>query len=205
MNTTQSDLIEGIGARFYDRRMQCFRIDSLYGRVVEKASPKKKEQVLDVGCGTGTLLALFRRRYPGRVGLVGVDASSDMIGLAKRRTDGLMITVHTARAERLPFREGTFDLVVSVLAYHRMPPLQKRVAVAETARVLKPGGRFLLADIGSIQDKRLRLIGMILALRSHTRGNFDVVEGAMQRHSLSIKETDWHHGVVKLVHATKKG
>ena len=205
MKTTQSDLVQGLSARLYDGRMRCFRIDGLYHRVMEMLQLEKKEHVLDVGCGTGALLSLLRRRYPGRVGLVGVDASPEMIGLAKSRTKGMMITIRPARAEGLPFANGTFNVVLSVLAYHRMPALVKRVAVAETARVLKPGGRFILADIGAVQSRRLGLIGGILTLRSHTRGNIDIVEGAMRRHSLCIEKTDWHRGVIKLVHAKKKG
>lgn len=204
MKTTQSDLSRGLGARFYDQRMRCCRIGGLYKRVIETLPLKRREHVLDVGCGTGALLALLRRRYPGRVGLVGIDASSEMIGLAKARTKGMMITLHPACAERLPFADSTFSVVLSILSYHRMPALVKRVAVAETARVLKPGGTFFLADIGAVQNSRLKLLGKILALRSHTRGNIDMVEKSMQKHSLSIEGTDWHHGVVKLVLATKK-
>lgn len=107
------------------------------------------ERLLDVACGTGGLLAEVARRYP-RVEAAGVDADPGILAIAARRLARWRgrVTLHATRAESLPFPDGTFDAAVSTLAFHHLPTPAKRAALGEILRVLRPGGRFLLADFG---------------------------------------------------------
>ncbi|WP_210589278.1 class I SAM-dependent methyltransferase [Streptomyces sp. GESEQ-35] len=85
----------------------------------------RPQAVLDVGGGTGTLLRRVGLRFPD-AGLTGVDVSPH------------------GPAERLPFEDETFDLVVStVCCHHRRSPDK---GLAEIGRVLRPGGRFCIAE-----------------------------------------------------------
>jgi len=101
--------------------------------------------VLDASCGTGHYaLALARRG--ARV--TAVDASAPMLALAqaKTRREGLPLALVRASLERLPFRSGSFELVTCVLALEFVADPAE--AVAELARVQRPGGRLVIGALG---------------------------------------------------------
>jgi ubiquinone/menaquinone biosynthesis C-methylase UbiE len=109
---------------------------------------KLGETVLDVGCGTGTI-AMLAKKTVGPEGRVdGIDASPDMIAraAAKARRTGLQIGFSTAPAQRLPFKDGEFDIVLSSLMFHHLPKKGREEFGREVFRVLKPGGRALIVD-----------------------------------------------------------
>jgi SAM-dependent methyltransferase len=98
--------------------------------------------VLDVGCGTGRWL----RRYQGmQVRAVGLDATQDMLRRALAGGSGLAVVA--ARAQRLPFPDGAFDLVSDVTVVHHIAPPEQDDVLQEMARVLKPGGHVLLMEL----------------------------------------------------------
>jgi ubiquinone/menaquinone biosynthesis C-methylase UbiE len=99
--------------------------------------------VLDVGCGTGALLAAIGARWP-RADLAGIDAAPGMVAMARNRLPSADIREGTA--EGLPWPDATFDLVVTSLSFHHWRDQTR--GIGEAARVLRPGGRFLLGDIG---------------------------------------------------------
>jgi len=101
-------------------------------------------RLLDVGCGTGRLLRSAEARFPGAE-LFGVDAAAEMVKQAVAAIPaGSTIHYHHAVAEHLPFTNGEFDLVFSTMTFHHWP--DQPAGVAEVARVMTPGGRWLIAD-----------------------------------------------------------
>lgn len=113
------------------------------------------EQVLDVGCGTGQLL-LDVARLVGRRGLVaGVDPGTAQIARARAKAArrGLPIKFQIGVIEQLPFPDQTFDVVFSTLMMHHLPAPLKRQGLAEIARVIKPGGRLVVADFTHRQER----------------------------------------------------
>lgn len=79
--------------------------------------------VLDIGCGTGELLLLARKKFPGTVSLVGVDASAKMIERARKKSAERKAGVEfkQAPAEDLPLEDSSFDLLFSTLMIHHLP------------------------------------------------------------------------------------
>jgi len=106
------------------------------------------ERGLDVGCGPGFLTC----ELAGEVGpagrVVGIDASPDMLATAaaRRAREGLTgrVALAAADAGRLPFRDAAFDFVVAVQVYLYVADVAR--ALAEAARVLRPGGRLAVVD-----------------------------------------------------------
>ena len=101
---------------------------------------------LDVGCGTGRLLASLHGAWPG-MKLTGIDLSAPYLGEARRligRT--ARVKLEEAAAEALPFDDASLDLVVSSFLLHELPQEIRGAAIAEMARVVKPDGLVVIVD-----------------------------------------------------------
>lgn len=99
--------------------------------------------VADLGCGTGTLTAALA---PHVARVHAVDASPAMLSAAHARLDGLAnVTIHEGTLEALPLADASLDVAVMLLVLHHVAdPLR---AMREVKRVLRPGGRLLIADM----------------------------------------------------------
>lgn len=111
------------------------------------------ETIVDMGCGTGDLLASLR----GKAGLViGVDKSQKMLDEAKRRFagDGKDVDLRIGDLEHLPLREGEADLaVINMVLHHVLDPMK---AFQEAHRVLKKGDTFIIVDLLHHHLERMR-------------------------------------------------
>ena len=110
-------------------------VESLLGRPLRAG-----ERVLDAGCGTGYLAAGLRRARPDVV-VVGSDLSAGMVGAAREAGAWPLVQ---ADATRLPFTDGSFDLVVCRGVLHHLPDVP--AALAEWRRVLAPDGAVVVAS-----------------------------------------------------------
>ncbi len=99
--------------------------------------------VLDLGVGTGETLARVLEIHPGAQ-LSGIDESPAMLEYARERLPGADLRV--ARLED-PLPEGSFDVIVSALAVHHLDGTGKADLFRRLAAQLRPGGRFVLADL----------------------------------------------------------
>jgi len=133
-------------ASSYERHwMQRLVFDPIQTTLLDLASEQvaQPRSILDVGCGTGRLLRTAAKRFPGTL-LNGV-AAPQMVEQAKRlMPSAAPIQFQQATAEALPFADGEFDLVFSTMTFHHWA--DQRRGVGEVARVLAPGGRWLLSD-----------------------------------------------------------
>lgn len=126
-------------------------------RILDGLRLRGDERVLDMGCGRGAVsTAVARRLTTGRVTGVDIWNRLDQSGnardvtLANAALEGVSdrMDVETADMRALPFPDATFDLVVSSLAIHNIRGnADRRLAVVEGYRVLRPGGRIVVADI----------------------------------------------------------
>jgi len=132
-------------------------------KVVEMASVKEGEQVLDLCCGTGTLTSLVAGKVGDGGSVTGVDLSRDMIGRAKKKVKNLPVSFKQASADNLPFQEGTLDKAFISYGMHEMPDDIRLKAMKELYRVLKPGGSLFIVDYNLPNSPLPRLaIGMFL-------------------------------------------
>jgi len=130
----------------YDRHwMQRIIFGPIQRTVLQMAAEQvgRPGAILDVGCGTGKLLKSAEARFPGAK-LVGVDAAIEMVKYAQTSNPTGTIQFQRATAEELPFPNASFELVFSTMTFHHWSNQTK--GIAEVARVLTPGGRWLLAD-----------------------------------------------------------
>ena len=124
------------------------QLRELRRKTINLACIQPGDAVLDVGCGTGTL-ALEAVRHVGRAGRVaGIDPGTEQIARAsaKAARRNAPVEFQIGVIEQLPFPDQSFDVVFSTLMMHHLPASLKRQGLAEIARVLKLGGRLMIAD-----------------------------------------------------------
>lgn len=144
------------------------------------------ERVLDIGCGTGSLALVARRRVGTAGSVVGVDPSPEMIERATRKAAraGLDVRFERAVAEALPFPDAHFDVVLSTLMLHHLPRPARQQCAREIRRVLKPGGRVMVVDFGRPQDKK----GFLAHVHRH--GHVDPREIAALAEAAGLRPID---------------
>jgi ubiquinone/menaquinone biosynthesis C-methylase UbiE len=105
--------------------------------------------ILDVGCGTGSLTIAAKKEQGLDGMLVGIDPSSNMIDLAQKKAEkaGVEIDFQVGVIEKLEFDDHQFDLVLSSLMMHHLSDGLKVIGLQEICRVLKPGGTLLIIEL----------------------------------------------------------
>ena len=137
----------GAMAQSYDSliRRSVPRYEEMMDRLVEYLPPDPT-RILELGCGTGNLSVRLAARFP-RAALSFVDASSEMIAVARSRIEGIQpagVDFVTARFEDLDFPAGSFDLVVSSISLHHV--VDKGLLYERLRGFLRTGGRCCFAD-----------------------------------------------------------
>ncbi len=155
--------------RIWDR--QAGRFDSQMGfweRVLfpgdrEWACGQARGDVLEVAVGTGRNL----EHYPDDVHLTGLDLSPEMLARARRRAEQVRpdADLQEGDAQALPFEDESFDTVVCTYSLCSIP--EDRRAVAEMARVLRPGGSLILVEHVASPQRAVRAIQWIIHQVTH--------------------------------------
>ncbi|MCK4661636.1 MAG: class I SAM-dependent methyltransferase [Bacteroidales bacterium] len=111
------------------------------------------KNILEVGCGRGGGLSYINRYlFPNKV--TGIDLNKKAIEFCKKFYKEKNNTFLQANAQKLPFKDSSFEVVINIESSHRYP--QVDLFINEVYRVLKDGGNFLFADFG--QNKELKML-----------------------------------------------
>jgi ubiquinone/menaquinone biosynthesis C-methylase UbiE len=191
----------GKWATAYDNTLgRSKRHQKLLDLVVESASIKKNDIVLDIGCGTGLLsLKLLKK---ADCFIQGIDSSPEMLSIFKNKIRKLKlsdkINCKLGDAENLDFNNATFDIIVSTVSLHHVK--DKVPMIKKINRALKAGGKFILGDIdvdtsGRLTDAKrlLRILDYlkeeyILAMKEGGIKAFNRIYDGGKRHILNDGE-----------------
>lgn len=151
---THSRYIHAMGHRaltpFYDPFVRSIMRERLLRqRLIDRLALQGGGRMLDVGCGTGTLVVWAKRQFP-QADVTGVDGDPDIIERArlKAAASGADVRLEVAVATELPFADQSFDCITSTFVMHHLPPAHKRKCFEESLRVLRPGGWIHVVDFG---------------------------------------------------------
>lgn len=146
---------------------------AIKGRVVALAALPPEGHLLDLGCGTGTLAILAKQAHPHAT-VVGMDGDPRILGMARRKAEraGVAVQFDEGMAYALPYPDASFDAATATLMLHHLTPDQRAQTLVEARRVLRPGGRLVLADIASPHNGRMGLATHVRELfaRGHYHG-----------------------------------
>ena len=131
----------------YDPFVKLLGGDAARKQLIDQAALQPEHRVLEIGCGTGTLLMQIKRVHP-QVEAVGLDPDPKALARARRKAEraGLSIQFDVCFADDLAYPEASFHRVLSSFMFHHLPADQKKGMLSEVRRVLKPGGQFHMLD-----------------------------------------------------------
>lgn len=131
-----------------DSILQCIIFQDSHREILKELKPSKKSELrlLDIACGTGKFAIKFAK-FSENIKVDGVDISQNMIKTANKKLKKKNIKnirFQVGDSEKLPYDDNTFDVAICTHAFHHFP--NKRKALAEMYRVLKPEGKLLIID-----------------------------------------------------------
>ena len=152
--------------RYFDALMaRTLKEERFRSLLIDQAMIVAGHRVLDVGCGTGTLAVMVKRRNPAAE-VVGLDADAEALRIASSKAEeaDVEIEFHEALAWEAPFSEGSYDRVLSSLVFHHLRPADKRRTLARIRDWLRPGGELHIADWGRAQNGGMRALFLAVQL-----------------------------------------
>jgi tRNA (cmo5U34)-methyltransferase len=109
--------------------------------LVQTAVPTPKKW-LDTGCGTGTLTVRLLPLFP-KTTFVLADPTPEMLAAAKEKIKSENVTFVSGSSQELECEDNTFDVITAILSHHYLSKTEKKKAIANCFRMLKPGGVFV--------------------------------------------------------------
>ncbi len=106
--------------------------------------------VLDIGCGNGRIMSYLIDKGVDAKNVTGLDSSSDMIKIAKSDIPDAKFV--EGKAEELPFKDNTFDLITSTMMLHNLNTKEAEKMLKKIGRILSPGGQVVFIDTNPYQD-----------------------------------------------------
>ncbi|GIK72275.1 MAG: hypothetical protein BroJett021_12630 [Chloroflexota bacterium] len=153
-------------------------------QLIAQAAITLHMQVLDLGCGTGTLTVLLKQLHPQSV-VHGLDGDPAVLAIARRKAHqhGMNIAWTQGFSFALPYPHAAFDRVVASLMLHHLNREQKRRTFGEMRRVLRAGGELHIVDFGPPRTSMTRWMSQIMRRLEETADHLDGLLPALMAES----------------------
>lgn len=158
MQNTQRSYLPAAGRDWalplYDPLVKLLGADVARRALLEQAALGSAHRILDVGCGTGTLVTQIKRLYP-LAEVVGLDPDPKALERARKKAarGRLSIAFDQGFSDELPYPDASFDRVFSAFMFHHLREQDKEKTLREIRRVLEPGGSLHLLDFKGAEPR----------------------------------------------------
>lgn len=131
----------------YDPLVSLMGFDRAREEFISAAKIEPDQHILDIGCGTGTLVVRLKRQYPSAQ-VVGIDPDPKVLRRARTKATRAAVSVQLDKgfADELPYKDKSFDRVFSSFMFHHLNEQERENMLREVLRVLRRGGSFHLLD-----------------------------------------------------------
>ncbi len=155
---------------FYDSFSHWLGVERIHTRLLRQAAIRPGHRVLEIGCGTGNMTLLVKRRDP-EVEVIGIDPDPKALVQAQHKAGqvGVSLPLTLSYAQALPYPDGSFDRVLSAFMFHHIPAHAKLDVLREARRVLKGGGSLHLVDFVPADDSSAGVLSRFLHHSHDTR------------------------------------
>ncbi len=168
---------------FYDTAVRLTTREKVFKKaLVEQANIKANHRVLDLACGTGTLTIIIKNAQP-QATVVGIDGDAKILEIArtKAKESGVEMQFDEGMSFDLPYKEESFDRVVSSLFFHHLTREDKLKTLREVKRVLKSNGEFHITDWGLPANLLMKGSSYLIQLFDGSETTADSFNGLLQK------------------------
>jgi len=136
----------------YDPCTRLLGVRRIHAQLLDRADLRPGSRVLEIGCGTGNLMLLAKRRCPG-ADVIGLDPDPAVLRRVRHKAAraALEVRADLGYAADLPYPDGSVDRVLSAFMLHHLDPAELPRALQEVRRVLRPGGSLHVVD--AVRDR----------------------------------------------------
>jgi ubiquinone/menaquinone biosynthesis C-methylase UbiE len=191
---------------FYDRYLGPVSFHPFANETAARVKALACEKLVEVACGTGIVTCTLARALPGSIEIVASDISYAMVDFARKKHSMPNIQWCTADAQVLPLASASVDLVLCQFGLMFMP--DKHAALREARRVLRPGGRCVLAVWDSLANNDLPRISADAVAEMFARDPPTFMRRVPYGYTnhdtimTHVREAGFSHGIVEVVKKT---
>jgi ubiquinone/menaquinone biosynthesis C-methylase UbiE len=158
----------------YDLMTKLMGADHARTALLERAKIRSGQRVLDLGCGTGSLLIQLKRLHP-ETEVTGIDPDPKALARARRKAARAAVSIQFEQGfgDELPYPAASFDRVLSSLMFHHLPADAKGNTLRSVRRVLKPGGEFHMLDFEGPNHGAHGFLSRLLHSNNRLKDNSD--------------------------------
>jgi ubiquinone/menaquinone biosynthesis C-methylase UbiE len=156
----------------YDPLVKLLGGDRARRALLDQTLIQPGHRVLDIGCGTGTLVVQIKRLHPD-TDVIGLDPDPKALARARRKAERASVSVQFDQgfSGELPYANASVDRVFSSFMFHHLERGEKEGMLREVRRVLRPGGVFSLLDFDGPESAKNGFLARLIHSSRHLRDN----------------------------------
>jgi ubiquinone/menaquinone biosynthesis C-methylase UbiE len=145
-------------------------LKKIQNAVIDEAEFKKEDRVIDIGCGTGSLLSRIHDIYGNSIEYMGIEPDEKTRSVADNCHGEKGIKFKRAFADHLPSVQDYYTHVICMVSFHHFPRESWKACLEECSRILAPGGKLIIVEFGNPVSLKGRILSLVNTCRALAKG-----------------------------------